>query len=91
MSLVDRFAMHNILPRQNTVIPTTQTIHMVQNITAVFIFIIIAVLLLISGTVMNPGPCSTSDESGRQSDISIESENTVVHDLNILISNTAFF
>ena len=54
-------------------------------------FIIIAVLFLISGTVMNPGPCSTSDESGTQSDISIESENTLLHDLNIWINNKVCF
>jgi len=53
-------------------------------------FMIIAVLLLTSSTVMNPGLCSTSDESGTQSDISIESENTLLHDLNILINNTVF-
>jgi hypothetical protein len=39
-------------------------------------FIIIAVLLLISGTEINHGHWSTADESGTHSDISIESENT---------------
>ena len=46
-------------------------------------------LLLISGIEINPGHCS--DESGTQSDISIESENTLLHDLNILMNNTVFF
>ena len=41
--------------------------------------------------IQNPGPCSTSDENGTQSDISIESENTLLHDLNILINNTVCF
>ena len=39
-------------------------------------FIIIAVLLLISCAEINHGHCSTADESGTHSDISIESENT---------------
>jgi hypothetical protein len=43
--------------------------------------IIIAVLLLIPVIEIYSGPCSTSDEGGTQSDISIESENTVLHDL----------
>jgi hypothetical protein len=53
--------------------------------------IIIAALLLISGTEISHGHCETSDASGRQSYISIESENTLLHDLNILINNTVFF
>ena len=39
-------------------------------------FMIIAVLLLISGAEINHGHCSTADERGTHSDISIESENT---------------
>jgi hypothetical protein len=37
------------------------------------------------------GAPSTSDEGGTQSDISIESENTVLHDLSILINESIFF
>jgi hypothetical protein len=44
-------------------------------------FIIIAVFLLMPVIEIYSGPCSTSDEGGTQSDISIESENTVLHDL----------
>ena len=54
-------------------------------------FIIIAVLLLIPVIEIYAGPCSTSDECGAQSDISIESENTVLHDLSILINESIFF
>jgi len=54
-------------------------------------FMIIAVLLLISGIEINPGHCSTSDESGTQSDISIESESTLLHDLSILMNKSFFF
>jgi hypothetical protein len=39
--------------------------------------IIIAVLWLIHVIEIYSGPCSRSDEGGTQSDISIESENTV--------------
>jgi len=53
-------------------------------------FMIIAVLLLISDIEINPSHCSTSDESGKQSDISIESESTLLHDLSILM-NKSFF
>jgi hypothetical protein len=54
-------------------------------------FIIIAVLLLIPVIEIYSGACSTSDEGGTQSDISIESENTVLHDLSILINESIFF
>ena len=48
--------------------------------------IIIAVLLFIPVIEIYPGTCSTSNEGGTQSDISIESENTLLHDLSILIN-----
>ena len=54
-------------------------------------FIIIAVLLLIPVIEIYPGTCSTSNEGGTQSDISIECENTVLHDLSILINESIFF
>ena len=54
-------------------------------------FIIIAVLLLIPVIEIYSGPCSTSNEGGTQSDISIECENTVLHDLSILINESIFF
>ena len=53
-------------------------------------FMIIATLLLISDIEINSGHCLTSDESGIQSDISIESESTLLQDLSILM-NASFY
>jgi hypothetical protein len=54
-------------------------------------FIIIAVLLLIPVIEIYSGPCSTTDEGGTQSAISIESEHTVLCDLSILIKESILF
>jgi hypothetical protein len=53
-------------------------------------FMIIARLLLISDIEINSGHCLTSDESGTQSDISIESESTLLQDLSILGQTTIY-
>ena len=53
-------------------------------------FIIIAVLLLIPGIEIYSGPCSLLDEGETQSYISIESENTLLHDLSMLMTKSFF-
>jgi hypothetical protein len=64
------FILHNTSPY---IRKHTQKSRIVQH-HSVFILIIIAVLLLIpgTGTEINIGLCSTSDESGTMSDISLE-------------------
>jgi hypothetical protein len=52
--------------------------------------IIIVVLLLILGIEIYPGLSSPSDESGTQPDIDIEYENTLLHDLGILMNKSVF-
>ena len=52
--------------------------------------IIIDVLLLILGNEIYLGLCSPSDESGTQSDIYIQYENTLLHDLGILMNRSVF-
>jgi hypothetical protein len=52
--------------------------------------IIIVVLLLILGFEIYPGLSSPSDESGTQSDIAMEYENTLLHDLGILMNKSVF-
>jgi hypothetical protein len=81
---------------QNTIKCTSQTTFVdkdhkkpiVQHNTG---FIIIAKLLLISDIEINSGHCLTSDESGIQSDISIESESTLLQDLSILMNASFYF
>jgi hypothetical protein len=62
-----------------------------HDVHSVFMFIIIAVLLLIPVIEICSGYCSTSDEGETQSDISIESENTLLHELSILIRDYVLF
>jgi hypothetical protein len=78
---------------QNTIKRTSQTTFVdkdhkkpiVQHNTG---FMIIATLLLIFDIEINSGHCLTSDESGTQSDISIESESTLLHFIMVdLINN----